>query len=468
MKKTSFLLPAIASSAFLLAACSDSNPSGPQGGAGFSTVQNIVTTDCASCHGALSGRFFLVTMDSAAIQQSGLVNPANPEQSLLLLKPTNQTAHGGGLVAEFTTADQSSVREWISRLEPPKPSIVEAIKVGTGTSISAPTIDGFYDPAWDRAPRVRLRVADGWGDAEYVTVQAAYDATYLYMVVVWDDDKASNRRQPWVKQADGTWKTLPAKTPAPAAGQSWTEYMGTSFNEEDNTRFNYEDKFAIIWNTYGPSTVAGFDKDGCAVACHDPTKNNAPGTTYNYGSPQSAAKMYTSAPAEIADMWHWKLVRNNQHYKADDQNVKYWVPGPTGAADGGRGGDAGPSGYGDNPALSGRPTYRGPSMSGPPYYILDNQKVALTTAELNGLAAGSEIPNMISSGPTGFRGDVDARGLHNVGMWGLELRRKLVTGDPQDVQFDSLLRQYAFGMAIFDNAQIEHRYTPMVAKLVFK
>ena len=63
---------------------------------------------------------------------------------------------------------------------------------------------------------------------------------------------------------------------------------------------------------------------------------------------------------------------------------------------------------------------------------------------------------------------MDAKGLWNTGTWGVEIRRRLVTGDVNDVQFDDLTRQYAFGVAIFDNAQIEHRYTPMVAKLVFK
>ncbi|MGQ0703467.1 MAG: ethylbenzene dehydrogenase-related protein [Gemmatimonadales bacterium] len=63
---------------------------------------------------------------------------------------------------------------------------------------------------------------------------------------------------------------------------------------------------------------------------------------------------------------------------------------------------------------------------------------------------------------------MDAKGLWNSGSWVLEIRRRLVTGDPTDVQFDDLTRQYAFGVAVFDNAQIEHRYTPMVARLAFK
>jgi mono/diheme cytochrome c family protein len=469
MRPRSFLSPAaVLSASVLIAACSSDKASGPGAGGNFAAVQAILADNCGSCHGALSGRFFLVTMDSAQLQGSGLVDPSNPAQSLILLKPTNSIPHGGGLVGTYTAADQALVSEWISKLPPATGSLVEAIKVGAGTSIQPPTIDGFFDPVWDRAARVRLRVADGWGDAEFVTVQAAYDANYLYMVVVWDDDRASIRRQPWVKQADGTWKKLAGKSPLPTAGASWAEYMGTGFNEEDPARFNYEDKMAIMWNTYGASTVGGFEQSGCAVTCHDPTKSNGPGTTYNSTTQYMAAKMYTKAAGEIADMWHWKLVRTNQHAKADDQYVRYWVPGVTGAADGGRASDAGSGGYVDNPAVAGLPQYRGPSMSVPPYYILDNQKVLTTTTELNALAVGAEIASMITSGPTGTRADVDAKGLYNSGTWAVEIRRKLVTGDVNDVQFDDLMRQYAFGVAVFDNAQIEHRYSPMVARLAFK
>lgn len=470
MKPTSFPRLAVALIApALIAACTSDSASGPlTAGVTFSAVQTVLANNCASCHGAVSGRFFLTTMDSAQMQQSGLVDPANPAQSLLLLKAANTAPHGGGVIASYTAANQADMSQWISTLPPSTGSLVTAIKVGTGTSIQAPAIDGFFDPVWDRVARVRIRLTEGWGEAEFVTVQAAYDATYLYMLVVWDDDKPSIRRQPWVKQADGSWKVLPAKTPVPADGVTWAEYKGAAVDEEDPARFNYEDKMAIAWNTYGASTVAGFDKSGCTVMCHDPTKNKGPGTAYNYTAQHLAAKKYTNAPAEIADLWHWKLVRNNQHGKSDDQFVRYWVPGPTGAGDGGRASDVGASGYGNNPAVSGRPTYRGPSLTVPPYYIFDSQKVLLSDTESNAFLAGAEIPDMITSGPTGTRADVDAKGLHNTGTWALEFRRKLVTGDVNDVQFDDLVRQYAFGVAIFDNAQIEHRYSPMVAKLAFK
>ena len=37
-----------------------------------------------------------------------------------------------------------------------------------------------------------------------------------------------------------------------------------------------------------------------------------------------------------------------------------------------------------------------------------------------------------------------------------------------DVQFSDLKKQYAFGVAVFDNAQVRHAYTPGVLKMVFE
>jgi hypothetical protein len=46
--------------------------------------------------------------------------------------------------------------------------------------------------------------------------------------------------------------------------------------------------------------------------------------------------------------------------------------------------------------------------------------------------------------------------------------RKLVIDDPKDVQFDNLAREYVFGVAVFDNAQIEHSYSFMPLRLAFE
>lgn len=454
-----------------IAACGDGSSLGPPGAVTFSRVQEVLGTDCQGCHDAGSGHLFNLGIDSAQLARSGLVNPSEPGQSLLMLKPTLGVSHGGGLISGFTEEDKQLVESWIASLPASSGQVLTALRVGA--RIPAPSTDGHYDEVWYGIPSTRYFVSGGWADATAVTLQALYDDTYLYLMVVWSDDKASVRRQPWIKQLDGTWKSLAAKTPKPADGVEWADYMGPkfSFDEEDPAHFNYEDKLAIMWNTYGSSTVAGFDQSGCSVTCHNPAKGGMPGTTYYYSDENQAAKKYTNAPQEIADLWHWKLIRTNQHAKIDDQYVRYWVPGSGGAAEGGRASDEGASGYGNNPASpGGYPTYRGPEPGVPPYYIFDNQKIPLTDQEAVLFAPGTEIANMITSGPTGARADIDGKAAHNpvTRQWVMDIRRKLVTGDPNDVQFDDVSREYSFGVAVFDNAQIEHSYMSVVGKLVFE
>jgi hypothetical protein len=43
-----------------------------------------------------------------------------------------------------------------------------------------------------------------------------------------------------------------------------------------------------------------------------------------------------------------------------------------------------------------------------------------------------------------------------------------VTQSDVDVQFNDMKKQYSFGIAVFDNAQIRHAYSPGVLKLVFE
>ena len=453
-----------------IAACGDGGPNEPPGAATFSQVKEVFAIDCQGCHEAGSGHVFNLGMDSAQLAQSGVVDPTSPEQSLIILKPTLGAPHGGGLISGYTEEDRQLVKSWVALLPASSGQVLTAFKVGAGTSNPTPSIDGSRDAAWYYTVPTRYLISGGWADAEAVRLEAAYDDSYLYLMVVWFDDKASERRQPWVKQPDGTWKSLPAKTPLPQDGSQWSDYSGSRLQEEDASRFNYEDKLAIMWNTYGPSTVAGFDQSGCSVTCHDPGKGGLPGTRYYYGDQNQASKKYTNSADEIADLWHWKLVRTDQHAKIDDQYVRYWVPGTGGEDEGGRASDEGTSGYGNNPGSpGGYPTYRGPSAV-PPYYIFDNQKIALTDQEAMLFAPGTEIANMITSGPTGLRGDIDAKAKWDAftRQWVLEIRRKLVTGDPNDVQFDDLSREYSFGVAVFDNAQIEHSYMSVVGKLAFQ
>ncbi len=458
--------------AFVVSACSESDtvlptdPIGDEAGASFQMVQSILSQNCGTCHGEGSSRAFRVTMDSATFVASGFINPTNPDASLIFVKPRSASGHGGGVISSYTDENIASIKEWVVLQPQLNLSVLEAVPVGNRVK---PNFDGYASEAvWRTAPTMVAHIGGGWADAEEVVMSAAYDDEYLYVLARWVDDAASGARSPWIKQADGSWTVLPAK-PTPPAGTDWPDFMGANFEEEGPTLF-YEDKLAVIWNTYGSTTIAGFDDQGCGVVCHDPSNSYGPGTTYNYSNPQLAAKKYTNSPNELGDIWHWKYVRQNQHYKIDDQYVHYWSQGGEDPNHAGRSADPGSGGYASNPSLNGRPMYRGLTVAGPPYYILDSDKIEVTQEELDALPVGTMMPNMITKGPTDVRADVDAHGVYNPAnqTWTLEIRRKLLTGDSHDVQFNDLSREYAFGVAVFDNAQIEHSWSSQAYKMIFK
>jgi hypothetical protein len=446
---------------------------GPNGGGNDPTFANVslaLVTACGGCHTASSGRAFVAAMDSTRLIGSGLINPANPSASLILIKPRS-SSHGGGIVSSFTTRDSALVAAWVARL----PNVAATTLTASRTDF-APTVDGLGEALWLQATPLTVPISGGWAAATSVSLRALYDENYLYMYVRWHDNRASYMRQPWVRRADGTWAVSAAK-PAPLDGQQdWAGYMaahgGASFDPEA-PEFMYEDKLAIAWNTYGSGNVPGFETTGCAAVCHDPTRDGSPGTTYNYGRGDLAAKKYTTVDGQMLDLWHWKMVRQNMNDIMDDQRVRYWVPvNNASAADGGRGSDAGAGGYASNPATAGRPTYRSATSGiAPPIWSWPAaDTVRMSAAEVDALPVGTMVANMLTSAVTGSRADVRAHGVYDpiARVWTLEIRRRLTTADASDVQFNDLSRTYKWGIAVFDNAQIEHSYSGVPLSLVFQ
>jgi ethylbenzene dehydrogenase len=78
------------------------------------------------------------------------------------------------------------------------------------------------------------------------------------------------------------------------------------------------------------------------------------------------------------------------------------------------------------------------------------------------------VPGIVVAPFTGDRGDISARVTWKDGVRTIVFWRKLVTGSEYDVQFDDMKKTYAFGVAVFDNAQVRHAFTPGVLKLVFE
>jgi hypothetical protein len=301
---------------------------------------------------------------------------------------------------------------------------------------TAPAVDGSLDTVWNGAPPIAVKVIGGKnlpGGTTEVNLRSVVAQDTIYFYVQYKDPTQSVRRGPWQKQADGSWKQL--KDPDDKGG--------------DNNTY-YEDKLAFIWNISSPA----FAQRGCMAACH--TGEGKP-----YGN------KYLPNPNERADIWHLKGVRTGSVDQVDDQYLDGTRYDKDKAPEAGRKSDPKTGGgYANNVtedkkapkfALKG-------NKPAPPYWILDAEKEPFDDSKYK---AGDEVPGIIVAPFTGDRGDIHARvswkdGVYTVVMW-----RKLVTGSDSDVQFAEG-KEHAFGVAVFDNAQVRHAYHGGVLKLVIE
>jgi hypothetical protein len=301
-----------------------------------------------------------------------------------------------------------------------------------------PAIDGTLDATWSGAPVTTVKVVGGKnlpGGSTEVAMRSVYTTDSIYVMYQYKDETQSFRRSPWVKQADGSWKKLP--DPNDKGG--------------DNNTY-YEDKFAVLWNISSPA----FEQKGCMAACH--TGEGKP-----YGN------KYTPNAGERLDIWHAKSVRGAASLgQIDDQYVDDTRYDPAKAPEAGRKSDPSTGGgYVDNQtddkkapkfALKG-------NKPAPPYWIIDAEKEPFDDSKYK---AGDEVPSIIVAPFTGDRGDLTGTMVWKNGGWTLVVKRKLVTNSEFDVQFTDLKKAYAFGVAVFDNAQVRHAYTPGVLRLIFE
>ena len=300
-----------------------------------------------------------------------------------------------------------------------------------------PPMEPAMGDAWKDAPALSVKVVGGKnlpGGSTEVTVRSVYAGDTIYFLMQYKDPTQSSQRSPWVKQADGSWKKL--KDPDDKGG--------------DNNKY-YEDKMAMIWNISSPA----FEAKGCMAACHT-------------GQGKPFGNKYLPNQGEKADIWHWKSVRTGSIGQIDDQYLDATQYDKDKFPEAGRKSDPKTGGgYADNVSDD----KKGPKFAlkgnqpAPPYWIVDSEKEALDESKYK---AGDEVPGIIVAPFSGDRGDVAVRWTYKDGVRTLEIARKLVTGSEFDVQFNDLKKQYAFGVAVFDNAQVRHAYTPGVLKMVFE
>jgi hypothetical protein len=301
---------------------------------------------------------------------------------------------------------------------------------------AAPATDGSLDAAWSGAQPLAVKAIGGKnlpGGSTEISLRSVVAGDTIYFHVQYKDPTQSVRRAPWQKQADGSWKQL--KDPDDKGG--------------DNNLY-YEDKLAMIWNISSPA----FEQRGCGAACHT-------------GEGKPFGNKYLPNPNERADIWHLKGVRTATVGQVDDQYLDGTRFDKDKAPEAGRKSDPKTAGgYANNVSDD----KKGPKFAlkgntpAPPYWIVDAEKEPFDDSKYK---AGDEVPGILVAPFTGDRGDIRATTTWKDGVYTVVISRKLVTNSEYDVQFNEK-KEYAFGVAVFDNAQVRHAFTPGVLKLVIE
>lgn len=314
------------------------------------------------------------------------------------------------------------------------------------TKAGSPIIlDGSADKAWENAKEIVVKVDElpyepnnGYKGMQETDVQikSLYDDNYVYFLISYKDPTKSLERFPWVKQKDGSWKKLANK----------------DSTGHDNTY--YEDKFAMFWNI----STKGFDDEGCMIACHLGIKGDT-----------SAGRKYTASADETIDMWHAKYVRSMPMGMFDDQYVDNNTD-PKKNKGWGRKGDTGKGGYKNNDnADKSAPAFMNLNPTEDEmHYVIPSKKVPF----VDSFKAGDKIPGITISPMMGGRADILSRNEYKDGVWTLEVMRALKTegenSATQDVQFTDTSKSFPFGIAVFDNSQINHLFHTETLELKFQ
>jgi hypothetical protein len=301
---------------------------------------------------------------------------------------------------------------------------------------AAPVLDGTLDATWNGAQPLAVKALGGKnlpGGSTEITLRSVYTEDSIYFFMQYKDATESFKRGPWVKQGDGSWLKL--KDPADKGG--------------DNNTY-YEDKAGLIWAIKAPT----FEAKGCMAACH--TGEGKP-----YGNKYLPA-------GERADMWHWKSVRTGSVGQIDDQYLDDTRYDKEKSPNAGRKTEPKTSGgYVDNVTDDKKaPKFgRKGNAPAPPYWVLDAEKEPFEDSKYK---AGDEVPGIVVAPFGGDRGDISVKQVWKDGTWTVVFWRKLATNSDYDVQFTDLKKQYTFGVAVFDNAQVRHAYVPAPLKLTFE
>ncbi len=102
------------------------------------------------------------------------------------------------------------------------------------------------------------------------------------------------------------------------------------------------------------------------------------------------------------------------------------------------------------------------------YYVIPSKKVPFVDTFKEGdIQPGIDIAPMM-----GGRADILSRNNYADGTWTLEVMRSRKTEgenvDTEDVQFTDTGKSYPFGIAVFDNSQINHLFHTETLEMKFQ
>jgi hypothetical protein len=327
-------------------------------------------------------------------------------------------------------------------------ALAEDMTLVSKATDNAPVLDGMVEDLWSNAPALEVRVDklpykpnNGYpGISEtVVTMRALHDSENIYLLYQYADPTKSLERFPWVKQEDGSWK------------------QKKNLDSTGHGNTYYED--AVLWDI----NARGFGKKGCDAACHMAQDGEINGTPT-----KSPGRKYTTREGQTIDMWHWKSVRSWPVDQVDDQFIDD-TANPEENKNWGRKGDAKTGGgYRNNVSEDGtQPAFMPSDGSTGAYWLLKDEAVPFE----DNFKPGDVLPGVVVSPFEGSRGDISAKAKWEDGTWTIEVRRPLKTtgekAEIQDVQFDPA-DDYDFGIAVFDNSQINHIYHEGVITLKFE
>ncbi|MCL1602162.1 MAG: ethylbenzene dehydrogenase-related protein, partial [Actinomycetia bacterium] len=423
--------------------------------------QTVLAADaedrCITCH--LEG----------GVSNVGRGAPALDTEEAVLVAAGNGTLRPwiqpGGFMAYYVSADEAAViTDWVDSISADRTISYDPNLDATRIDADLADADLLSSPAWDSAPMHSVSVIPTiFTSADQIDMKALYSNDYLYVWVQYADDTMSMTRA-------GSWLM---------DGDTWRHPAAASDNDKQS-----EDRVSIIWNISTPDFYEGY---GCATKCH----GNVPGSSE-----------FTDLPGSTMDIWHSKAGRAvgvlsasdsgdlvvdaaTEAYEVTageldflgfvDDKLLIWYQDFEGGydlEDSGRRGDEGESMYSHN---------RTSDKSGPAFIETAPESwadaMALTKEEVDAgeaivadptdgaydaaaVAAAWEeyatlqaiVPERVLRIPEGSRGDVLHAATWKDGIWTNVFKRALVTGNPDDEQFDlASAMEFEFSVAVFDN-----------------